>query len=51
MKAIVCHEFGPLSSLCVEDVSDPTPQAGQVLIDVEEEGERKGTKEQEVSNN
>lgn len=35
MKAIVCHEFGPLSSLCVEDVSDPTPQAGQVLIDVE----------------
>lgn len=34
MKAIVCHEFAQVSNLIYEDVSDPTAQAGEVIIDV-----------------
>ncbi|HTQ48764.1 MAG TPA: NADPH:quinone oxidoreductase family protein [Polyangiaceae bacterium] len=34
MKAIVCHEIGPLDGLRFEDVPDPKPVAGQVLIGV-----------------
>ena len=31
MRAVICHE----GKLEVEEVPDPTPQRGQVLIDVE----------------
>lgn len=35
MKAIWLREFGPVEALQLEDVSDPTPQAGEVLIEVQ----------------
>jgi NADPH2:quinone reductase len=35
MKAVVCKQFGPPEDLVVEDVDDPTPEAGQLLIEVE----------------
>ncbi|HEV8066123.1 MAG TPA: NADPH:quinone oxidoreductase family protein [Planctomycetaceae bacterium] len=34
MKAVVCRAFGPPESLTLEDVPDPQPAEGQVLIDV-----------------
>jgi NADPH2:quinone reductase len=34
VKALVCHEIGPLDALRFEDVPDPKPVAGQVLIGV-----------------
>jgi NADPH2:quinone reductase len=34
MKAVVCRASGPPESLILEDVPDPQPGAGQVLIDV-----------------
>ena len=34
MRAVVCKAFGPPESLVVEDVPDPVPGRGQVLIDV-----------------
>lgn len=34
MKALVCHEIGPLDGLRLEDVPDPKPVAGQVLVGV-----------------
>ena len=34
MKALMCHSFGPIDNLRVEDVELPAPAAGQVLIDV-----------------
>ena len=34
MKALMCHAFGPIDTLRVEDVPTPIPGAGQVLIDV-----------------
>jgi len=34
MKAVVCRAFGPPESLTLEDVPDPRPAEGQVLIDV-----------------
>jgi NADPH2:quinone reductase len=34
MKALVCHAFGPIDSLVYEDVPDPKPVAGQVVIGV-----------------
>ena len=38
MRAIVCRELGPPSSLIVEDREPPTPGAGQVVVDVEAAG-------------
>ena len=35
MKAVVCHAFGPPSGLALEDVPEPVPGPGQVLIRVE----------------
>lgn len=35
MKALVCREFQPLDALRVEELADPTPEAGQVVVDVE----------------
>ena len=34
MKAVIVHEFGAVQDLKVEDMPDPTPAAGQLLIDV-----------------
>ena len=34
MKAVVCRSFGPPENLTLEEVADPTPARGQVLIDV-----------------
>lgn len=34
VKAVVCKAFGPPENLVVEDVPDPTPGRGQVLIEV-----------------
>ncbi|RKP55808.1 NADPH:quinone oxidoreductase family protein [Pararobbsia silviterrae] len=35
MKALMCRAFGPISDLKLEDVADPAPGAGQVVIRVE----------------
>ncbi|MFV0308768.1 MAG: NADPH:quinone oxidoreductase family protein [Desertimonas sp.] len=34
MKAVVCKEFGPPENLVVEEVPDPVPAPGQLLIEV-----------------
>ncbi len=34
MRAVVCKEFGPPESLVVENVADPEPGPGQVVVDV-----------------
>jgi NADPH2:quinone reductase len=34
MKALVCHAYGPVESLKLEDMPDPVPAAGQVLVAV-----------------
>ena len=34
MRAVVCKEFGPPENLVVEEVADPSPGPGQVLVDV-----------------
>jgi NADPH2:quinone reductase len=34
MKAVVCRSFGPPENLTLDEVADPTPARGQVLIDV-----------------
>lgn len=35
MKAVLIREFGPIDSLRVEDIPDPVPGPGQVLVDVQ----------------
>src|SRR5260370_15899748 len=34
MRAVMCRQFGPPESLTLEDVDDPRPGAGEVVIDV-----------------
>ena len=34
MKALVCHAYGPIDSLTLEDVPNPQPAAGEVLVGV-----------------
>lgn len=34
MKAVLCKAFGPPESLVLEEVPDPTPGTGEVLVDV-----------------
>ena len=34
MKAIVCKEFGPPEELVLEEIDDPTPGAGELVIEV-----------------
>src|ERR1700689_4313497 len=34
MKALLCRSFGPIDSLVVEEVADPLPLAGQVVVGV-----------------
>ncbi len=38
MRAVVCHQLGPLGDLTVEDGPDPEPGPGQVLVDVQAAG-------------
>lgn len=38
MRAIVCTELGPASGLSVQEVDDPVPGPGEVVIDVEAAG-------------
>ena len=35
MKALVCHAFGPIENLRVEEIAAPVPGPGQLLIDVQ----------------
>jgi NADPH:quinone reductase len=35
MRAVLCKEFGPPESLVVEEIDDPTPGDGEVVLDVE----------------
>jgi len=34
MKAVICKKFGPPEDLVVEEMPDPTPDAGEVVVDV-----------------
>lgn len=34
MRALVCHAYGPIDGLTIEEVPQPTPQPGEVLIKV-----------------
>src|SRR5580693_4386686 len=34
MKALVCRAYGPVDSLAIEEVADPKPLDGQVLVGV-----------------
>jgi len=34
MKAVMCKGYGPPESLVIEDLPDPSPGAGEVLVDV-----------------
>ena len=38
MKAVLCRSFGPPENLTLEEVEDPRPRAGQVLIEVHAAG-------------
>ena len=38
MRAVVCNELGPPSLLRVEELPDPEPRPGQVVVDVEAAG-------------
>jgi NADPH2:quinone reductase len=38
MKAVLCKAFGPADTLVVEDVSDPAPGAGEVVVSVKAAG-------------
>ena len=38
MRAVVCKQFGPPESLVVEEVDEPTPGPGQVMIEVKAAG-------------
>jgi NADPH:quinone reductase-like Zn-dependent oxidoreductase len=34
MRVVICRGWGGIETLTVEDVAPPTPERGQVLIDV-----------------
>jgi NADPH2:quinone reductase len=38
MKALVCHAYGPIDSLTLEDVPNPQPAAGEVLVGMRASG-------------
>jgi len=38
MRALVCHAYGPIDSLKVEDIPQPVPKAGEVLVKVRAAG-------------
>jgi len=38
VKAVICKEFGPIENLVIEDVADPVPGRGEVVIDIKSAG-------------
>jgi NADPH:quinone reductase len=38
MKAVICKEFGPIENLSVEELPDPVPAAGDVVITIHAAG-------------
>ncbi len=38
LKAVICHEFGPVENLTIEDVPDPHPAKGEVVIAIHAAG-------------
>src|ERR1700736_254116 len=38
MRAVVCHQLGPLETLVLEDRAAPVPGEGQVVVDVKAAG-------------
>jgi len=34
MRALVCHAYGPIESLKLEDVPEPRPAAGEIVVKV-----------------
>ncbi len=38
MKAVICTEFGPIENLTLEERPDPSPSAGEIVIDVHAAG-------------
>ena len=38
MRALVCHAYGPIDNLKVEDIPQPVPKAGEVLVKVRAAG-------------
>lgn len=34
MRAVVCKEFGPPEKLIVEELDDPSPESGEILVEV-----------------
>jgi NADPH:quinone reductase len=38
MRALVCHAYGPIENLKIEDVPQPEPKAGEVLVRVRAAG-------------
>lgn len=38
MKALICKEYGPADRLVIEEVDDPIPAEGQVLVDIKAAG-------------
>ena len=38
MRALICKEYGPPESLCLENYDDPVADAGQVVVDIKAAG-------------
>jgi NADPH2:quinone reductase len=38
VRAVICKEFGPIENLAVEEIADPSPGSGEVLIDIRAAG-------------
>jgi NADPH2:quinone reductase len=38
MRALVCNEYGPPEKLVIEELPDPVPGAGEVLVDIKAAG-------------
>lgn len=38
MRALVCKEFGPTDALIIEELDDPVPAPGEVLVDIHAAG-------------
>ena len=38
MRALICKKYGPPSELCLESAEDPSPEKGQILVEVKAAG-------------
>ena len=34
MRALVCHAYGPIDGLKIEDIARPEPRTGEILVRV-----------------